>query len=138
MSMPTIDQAAFTLPSQVATLCEFLQDIRLELPDQPLQLSEDVFLDTGLRVQIKAEWRELGSQDQPYILVRLEDITQMAGQRALCDAIRYGFTQRETEVWQLYLQGLSYCEVGEQLFITHSTVKKHMKNVHGKRRGEIF
>lgn len=130
-------QAAFTLPSQIATLCEFLQEIRLELPDQPLQLSEDIFLDTGLRVQLKAEWRVLGSQDQPYILVRLEDITQMAGQRALCDAIRYGLTQRETEVWKLYLQGLSYSEVGNQLFIALSTVKKHMKNVHGKRRGEI-
>lgn len=131
-------QVAFTLPSQIATLCEFLQEIRLELPDQPLQLSEDIFLDTGLRVQLKAEWRELGSQEQPYILVRLEDITQMAGQRALCDAIRYGLTQRETEVWQLYLQGLSRQQVGDKLFIALSTVKKHLKNIQSKRRGEIF
>lgn len=127
-----------TLPSQIATLCDFLQDIRLELPEQPLQLSEDIFLDTGLRVHLKAEWIELGSQDDQYILVRLEDITQIAGQRALCDAIRYSLTQRETEVWKLYLQGLSYCEVSEQLCIALSTVKKHMKNIYGKRRGEIF
>ncbi|MEM0978664.1 MAG: helix-turn-helix transcriptional regulator [Cyanobacteria bacterium P01_H01_bin.58] len=133
-----VNNAVITLPSQVETLCKFLADGRLEFPGQPLQLREDIFLGTGLRVHIKAEWINLEGQDTPCILVRLEDATQTAGQRALCDAIRYGLTQRETEVWKLYLQGLSYREVGEQLFIALSTVKKHMKNVHGKRRGDIF
>ncbi len=130
------NQAAISLPSQVATLCNFLREIRLELPGKPLQLTEDIFLDTGLRVHLKAEWIELGSQDEAYILISLEDITQTAGRRALCDAIRYGLTPRETDVWKLYLQGLSYREVGKQLFITLSTVKKHMKNIYSKRRYE--
>lgn len=136
MNSTASSQAAIPLPSHVTTLCEFLREIRLELPGQPLQLSEDIFLNTGLRMHLQAEWIELGNQDDQYILVRLEDITQTAGQRALCDAIRYSLTPRETEVWKLYLQGLSYREVGEKLFIALTTVKKHMKNVYSKRRYE--
>ncbi|NEQ54803.1 MAG: helix-turn-helix transcriptional regulator [Leptolyngbya sp. SIO3F4] len=131
---PAVNYGA--VPSQVTTLCKYLRNGRLEFPGRPLQLSEDIFLDTGVQIHLNAEWIELDGQNTPCILVRLEDVTQMASQRALCDAIRYGLTQREFEVWTLYLQGISYREIGDQLFITISTVKKHMKNVYSKRRGE--
>ena len=70
------------------------------------------------------------------MLVRLKNMTQTALQQACWDAYRYHLTQRESEVWRLYLQGFSYQQVANQLFISRDTVSKHMKNVHSKRRGD--
>ena len=129
---------SLTLPAQVANLCEQLVDGRHVFPDYPLQLCEDIFPEHGPRLHLNAEWVELAEQPSPCILVRLEDVSKTAGRRALLDSVRYGLTPRETEVWGLYLQGMSYQEVSEALFISLCTVKKHMKNVHSKRRGELF
>lgn len=130
--------SSLNLPQKVSTLCGFLVDSRYGFSEQPLQLSDDIFFDNGLRIHLNAEWIAVAEQAAPRIFVRLEDMTQTAGQRALCDACRYGLTPRETEVWALYLQGFSYRQISEQLFIAMCTVKKHMKNIHSKRRGEIF
>ena len=133
-----VTEESITLPQQVATLCEFLIDGRREFPDRKLQLSDEIFSDNGLRVQLNAEWVAMAEQPATSILVRLEDVVQIANQRAFCDAYRYGFTPRETEVWALYLQGLPCRQVGEQLFIALCTVKKHMKSISRKRRGEMI
>lgn len=122
------------LPRQVTRYYESLGAGYLELPEQPFQLSEEICLETGVRIQLKVERISLGEQCSPYLLVRLEDMTQTALQRACWDTHRYHLTQRESEVWALYLQGLSYQEVGDQLFISRDTVSKHMKNVYSKRR----
>lgn len=134
---PVIFQETQLLPDQISALCAFLVDSWSEFPDQAsqLQLWDEIFLDTGLRLSLSAEWIVL---DGPCILVRLEDMTQSAGRRALGDACRYHLTPRETEVWALFLQGLSYQAVGEKLFIGLNTVKKHMKSIHSKRRGEFI
>ncbi|MEM9944913.1 MAG: LuxR C-terminal-related transcriptional regulator [Cyanobacteria bacterium P01_D01_bin.36] len=127
---------SIVLPQPVMTLCEFLIDSQLEFPEQPFQLSDDLFFGNGLRIRLNAERVSIAGRPNPCILVRLEDSTQIAGQRALCDECRYGLTPRETEVWELYLQGLSYRQVGERLVIEISTVRKHMKSVYSKRRNE--
>lgn len=132
-----LDLETMLLPDQIAALCAFLVDARLEFPEciSQLQLSEDIFLDNGLRMSLNAEWIAL---EEPSILVRIEDMTQSAGRRALGDACRYNLTPRETEVWALFLQGLSYQDISDQLFVTMSTVKKHMKNVYSKRRDKLL
>lgn len=43
-----------------------------------------------------------------------------------------GLTAREIEIAQLVLLGLSNREIGEQLYIEESTVKKHLSNIFGK------
>ena len=128
----------FSLPQKVVELCTFLADSRVEFPDRPLHLSDEIFSNNNLRIRLTAEWIMLSEQSTVLILVRLEDIIQISGQRALCDAARYGLTPRETEAWALYLQGLSYRQIGEQMFIALCTVKKHMKNISSKRRCETF
>ena len=133
---PSFIERPITLPQQVSALCEFLVDSRHEFPEKTLQLSDEIFSDDELRVLLNAEWIAMTGQSKTFILVRLEDIIQIANQRAVCDAYRYGLTPRETEVWALYLQGLSCRQVGEQLFIALCTVKKHMKSISRKRRGE--
>lgn len=125
------------LPEKISKLCGFLVDSLLEFPNQAceLQLWEDIFLDNGLRFRLNAEWIML---DELCILIRIEDMTQSAGRRALGDACLYHLTPRETEVWALFLQGFKYQDISDKLFIGIDTVKKHMKNVHSKRRGELF
>lgn len=43
-----------------------------------------------------------------------------------------GLTVREIEITRLVLLGLSNREIGEQLYIAESTVKKHLSNIFGK------
>ena len=128
------DAFSSLLPTPVVKLYELLLDSRTEFPGLPVQMTEAVSLQNGHRVALNGEWIDLGGQLSQCILVKLEDIAQTMAQRARCDAYRYDFTARETEVWTLRLQGLSYQEIGQQLFITTSTVKKHTKNINAKRR----
>lgn len=41
-------------------------------------------------------------------------------------------SERETEVLHLLSEGLQYKEIGERLFISYETVKKHLKNIYQK------
>lgn len=45
---------------------------------------------------------------------------------------KYNFTEREKEVVKLVLQGLTNMEISNTLFISESTVKKHLNNVFNK------
>lgn len=47
-------------------------------------------------------------------------------------AKRYGLTKRETELWQLRRDRLSYQQIADKLFISPNTVKRHLQSVHSK------
>lgn len=129
--------AEVTLPGQITRHYESLIASRLEFPKQPFLLSEEICLEPGIRIKLTIEQIFLRGQCSPYLLMRLEDMNQTARQRACWDAHRYHLTRREREVWALHLQGLTYQEMGDQLFISRDTVSKHMKNVYSKRR-DVF
>lgn len=125
-------QSMETMPEQVETLCGFLQDSRDDYPECTLQLYDNAFLPGGIRLFLNVEWIDLVDQPDKCILVTIEDLTQIAHHRAVSDAYRYGLTPQETDVWELYLQGLSYRDVGEELLMALNVVKKHMKSIFGK------
>lgn len=129
---PLDSQCVDTTPPQIETLCKLLQESCDDYPNYTLQLYDTTFLPGGIRLQLNAEWIELIDQPTKCILVTIEDLTQVAHQRAVSDTYRYGLTSRETDVWKLYLQGLSYRQVSEELFISLNTVKKHMKSIFSK------
>ena len=124
--------AVTELPEQVDALRNFLLESCVDFPDHTLQLYDTVFLPGGIRLYLKTEWIDLADQPTKCILVTIEDLTQIAHHRSVCDAYRYGLTIREAEVWELYLQGLSYREVSQELVIALNTVKKHMKGIFRK------
>ncbi|MEM9807196.1 MAG: helix-turn-helix transcriptional regulator [Cyanobacteria bacterium P01_D01_bin.56] len=125
-----------TLPRQITQCYEGLIADLLDYPGQPFLVSEEVCLDTGLKIKLMIERIALAENGVPYWLVRLEDVAQTALQQSCWDAHRYHLTQREREVWELALQDLSYQDIGDQLFISRDTVSKHLKNVYSKRRGD--
>jgi DNA-binding NarL/FixJ family response regulator len=44
----------------------------------------------------------------------------------------YDLSDRETELLQLLVQGLSYQQIADKLFISHGTVRKHIENIYSK------
>lgn len=50
----------------------------------------------------------------------------------MMNCLNYGLTKRESEIVKLVLLGLSNREIGEQIYIAESTVKKHMSNIFEK------
>ncbi len=125
-------QSVTGIPEQVTTLRNFLMESCEDFPEYTLQLYDTAFLPGGIRLYLNVEWIDWADQPTKCILVTIEDLTQIAHHRAMADAYRYELTEREAEVWELYLQGLSYRQVGEQLVIALNTVKKHMKNIFRK------
>ena len=123
-------------PAQLSKLCQSLIDAQASFPDQALQLYEEITLPTGQTVRITGRWIQLQEKDTPYILLRLEDVADSASQQARSDAYQYGLTTRQMEVWALHLQGLPRTDIAQKLYIELCTVKKHMKNIYNKRRGE--
>lgn len=122
-----------TFPKEIEKLACCLIESRQLFPGQPVQLQDGIFRSDKTRIQVQAEWITLDTHQPPYIRVMLEDLTEVAQQRALLDTVRYQFTRRESEVWERYLQGFSYRQIGKALFISLNTVKRHMKSIHRKR-----
>lgn len=46
--------------------------------------------------------------------------------------IDYGLTEREKEILQLLVSGLTKQQIGDKLFISFHTVNTHLKNIYGK------
>ncbi len=43
-----------------------------------------------------------------------------------------GLTAREVEVLRLFVEGLTYAEIGERLFVSRRTVNAHVTSIYGK------
>jgi two-component system, NarL family, response regulator LiaR len=81
--------------------------------------------------QILAALEELtkgGSPMSPYIARRVIASFQQPKEKMVSQLL----TDREREVLQLLSQGLIYKEIGEKLFISHETVKQHIKKIYYK------
>ena len=69
-----------------------------------------------------------GSPMSPYIARRVIASFQQQQQKKVTDIL----SDREHEVLQHLAKGLIYKEIGERLFISHETVKQHIKHIYQK------
>jgi DNA-binding CsgD family transcriptional regulator len=106
--------------------------------DNKMIIESEISLDNLGAFRIRVRWLELDESEQPYLLVTLEDRLQSTHSAAIADAKKYGFTEREAEVWLLRQAKHSYKEIAAKLYITLNTVKKHMKNIYAKRQADIW
>ena len=69
-----------------------------------------------------------GSPMSPYIARRVTASFQQDSEKKISELL----SDREYEVLQQLAQGLVYKEIGEKLFISHQTVKQHIKHIYQK------
>ncbi|MCY7311948.1 MAG: response regulator transcription factor [Chitinophagaceae bacterium] len=69
-----------------------------------------------------------GSPMSPYIARRVTASFQQEKEKKISEIL----SNREYEVLQQLAQGLVYKEIGEKLFISHETVKQHIKHIYQK------
>ncbi len=104
-----------------------LQSDQLKVPEFELMLADAIHL------RVRVRWLEAAfvapEQQSPLLLITLEERN-----RSLAKLYQDNFSDREKEVWQLRVQGYSYQEIADKLYITINTVKKHVKNIRAKQR----
>ncbi|MBW4636115.1 MAG: helix-turn-helix transcriptional regulator [Iphinoe sp. HA4291-MV1] len=122
------------IPEEVWRVYQSLIDSRELFPKEKFFIESELETDRGVKLRIRARWLPLATSEQNFVLVILEDRSQMSQSMALCDAKKYGLTNREAEVWLLRRANLSYKEIAQQLYITINTVKKHLKNIYAKQQ----
>lgn len=74
------------------------------------------------------ELNQGGSPMSPFIARRVIASFQQPKEKKVSELL----SDREQEVLQQLAQGLIYKEIGEKLFISHETVKQHIKHIYQK------
>jgi Bacterial regulatory proteins, luxR family len=123
-----------SIPQEIWRVCQSLIESRELFPNQKMILESEIVKSDSVAFRVRARWLKLEHIKHPCLLVTLEDRYQSLQTIVTTDVHKYGLTPREAEVWLLYRANYSYKEIADELFITLNTVKKHMKNIHAKRK----
>jgi DNA-binding NarL/FixJ family response regulator len=109
------------------------RSLRAELSGALLEVTRLVATShAGVLVRVMAlEGPKAGPDHEPRNLVMLEIVAERAQVNG-GGKERFGLTEREWEVTQSLLQGLTNKEIGNALGITEPTVKAHIKHIMGK------
>ncbi|MGF1458544.1 MAG: helix-turn-helix transcriptional regulator [Leptolyngbyaceae cyanobacterium] len=121
---------------EIGVITDILKQCRDAFPQQNWAIDFDIFTKDSITLRIRSRWIKLEGLDSSCILLIVEDRQQLVKDIVLNEAQQWGLTTREQEIWLLHQQGYSYREIAEKLFICISTVKKHMRSVHAKRRAQ--
>ncbi|MFB8791597.1 MAG: LuxR C-terminal-related transcriptional regulator [Potamolinea sp.] len=127
-----------SVPKPIWHICESLIDSRDIFPDQSMIIEDEIDTDDCSTFRIRARWFAFEETAQPYILVTMEDRLQSTQNTAVAEIKKFGLTSREAEVWLLRRSNYSYKEIAAKLYITHNTVKKHLKNIYAKQQEMLW
>lgn len=122
------------LPPEIWHICQSLIESIELFPDRKMSLESEISKDEIGSFRVRVRWLKLEQIERPCLLVTLEDRYQSLQRMVNNDVYQYNLTAREAEVWLLYRDNYSYQEIADKLYITINTVKKHMKNIHAKRK----
>lgn len=132
--------ASDVIPDRIRHACESLIDFDNEssnfLSLEHKIVLEDEISTTQGTILIKTQrfnWESQNHKDKNCFLITLEDREQSLIDIAKQEAQRYGLSPRETDVWCLKRLDKSYKEIAQTLFISESTVKKHLKNIYARK-----
>ena len=127
-----------SIPEAIWNVCRALLSSRQEFPEYQVIPEEELEMSDATHLKIYAQWLDWSESDTSYMLVTLEDRSEMLRNLARWDARRYDLTAREAEVWMLRCQEYSYDEIADELYISRNTVKKHLKSINFKRESSIL
>jgi len=125
------------VPPVIWNLCEPLFNSGYLFYDKLLILSDEIVLDKSNIFRIRVRMLDLEGFEIPCLLVTIENQYESVKNVALTEVKKFDLTPREAEIWFLYRSNYSYKEIATKLYITINTVKKHMKNIHTKRQGNM-
>lgn len=128
----------FQVPDEIQRICQSLIESRQLFPDQNISIESEIETYKSVKIRIRARWLQSNESNENYLLVTLEDRKQTNQSIAISEAIKYGLTERESQVWLLRRANYSYQEIAEELYITINTVKKHLKNIYAKQQETVI
>lgn len=131
-------QPVKVLPQRVWNICRTLQAGLSTDPNSSPILEEKFSGVSELDIRVRVQWLDAESYTPPCFIITLEDCQRSAACSARSEAQRYGFTPRETEVWQLRQSHFTYRQIATKLHISIDTVKKHVMNVNAKRSQAVW
>ncbi|WP_084555308.1 helix-turn-helix transcriptional regulator [[Phormidium ambiguum] IAM M-71] len=123
-----------SIPEDIWRICESLIESKKLFPQEKIVLESEIHQNNGVYFRLRVRWFMIEQMTQECLLVTIEDKHQSLREIVSSDVHQYDLTPREAEVWLLYKANYSYKEIAEKLYITINTVKKHMKNIHAKRK----
>jgi len=125
------------IPEEIWQVCQSLIESKKLFPSEKIVLESEIIQDNAVYFRLRVRWFMIEQMSQECVLVTIEDKHQSLRGIVNSDVHQYDLTPREAEVWLLYRAHYSYKEIAEKLYITINTVKKHMKNIHAKRKSLI-
>lgn len=126
------------IPDEISHICQSLIQSRRCFPHQNWLVELDIYTQDATILHIRARWLKVEMMEHPCLLLVIEDRQQAIVNIAMEEAKQYGLTSREKEVWMLHRNDLTYKQIAKELGITPHTVKKHMKNIHSKRKDSML
>jgi len=124
-----------TIPREITFLCNSLSEIRRQFPDQHWMVTNKICINSSVTFSVQARYMKLDTLGKYCIVLVLKDQYQLIKTIAVEEAKKFGLTDRETEIWLLQRANYTYKQIASELFIAPNTVKKHMQNIHLKRKG---
>lgn len=128
---------AGSVPEEIWYVCQSLIESRNLFPHQYWFIEAKIMTDKAVTFQVRVQWLQLDTLEEPYLLLILKDPCQLLKNLAFEEAYKYNLTSRETEVWLLHRAKYTYKQIATELQITCNTVKKHMKNIHIKQKAVL-
>lgn len=125
------------IPEEIWQVCQSLIESKKLFPGEKIVLESEITRNNAVHFRLRVRWFRIEQMSQECLLVTIEDKYQSLREIVSSDVHQYDLTPREAEVWLLYRANYSYKEIAEKLYITINTVKKHMKNIHAKRKSMI-
>lgn len=122
------------VPQEIWRACQSLMSSLNRGSSGPVMVEDEITTGKLASYRIRAQWLILERLQHPCLLITLEDQLQSAHCAAIAEGQQYKLTPRELDVWLRYRTNYTYKEIAAELYITHNTVKKHMKNIHAKRQ----
>ena len=123
-----------SIPEEILQVCQSLIESKNLFPGEKIVLESEIIQDNAVHFRLRVRWFRIEQMSEECLLVTIEDKHQSLREIVSSDVYQYDLTPREAEVWLLYRANYSYKEIAEKLYITINTVKKHMKNIHAKRK----
>jgi RNA polymerase sigma factor (sigma-70 family) len=128
------------LPPEIRHICKSFIDTRKQFPHQHWVTESEIVLDNATSVSVQIRWLNLDLLEHPCLVVLVRDQQRSMKKLLVDEALHYGLTNREQEIWLLHRNHYTYKQIADELHITHNTVKKHLKSIRAKQRihlGEI-